>query len=95
MKKKFVEPEIVRIDLNMTENIAESEQYGTEYFGLLNMYVKTRQSVVECQELYVNTEIKPSNHDYTDPNQLVIAIASGGCFIYPSDAARALMMYGR
>ena len=95
MKKKFVEPEIVRIDLNMTENIADSEQFDTEYSGLLNIRVKTRQFVEQCHEYYVSTTIKPPGNIYDDPNDLASALAMGRCFAKASDQARALMMYGR
>ena len=95
MKKKFVEPEIVRIDLNMTENIADSEQYDTEYSGLLDMTVKTRQFVQQCHEYYVSTDIKPPGNIYEDPNDLAYELALGRCFVRKSDQARALMMYGR
>ena len=94
MKKKFVEPEIVRIDLNMTENIADSEQYS-EGVGSLGFRVYTRQFVDNCQVYYVQTSIPPLGHGYTNVNELVTAIAAGECFTNPADKARALMMYGR
>ena len=48
MKKKFVEPEMVRIELKMTENIADSEQYDTSGYGELAFSVYTRQYVINC-----------------------------------------------
>ena len=95
MKKKFVEPEIIRIDLKMTENIADSEQYDIEYSGLLNMTVKTRQFIEQCHEYYVSTNIKPPGNIYEDPNDLAFDLAVGRCFAKAADQARALMMYGR
>lgn len=95
MKKKFVEPEIVRVDLKMTENIADSEQYGTEGFGMLGFPVYTRQYVEQCHEYYVGTMIKPPGLEFPNTNELVMEIAKGGCFTNPIDQARALMMYGR
>ena len=35
MKKKFIEPELVRIDLNMTENIASSGA-GEKYYPIIS-----------------------------------------------------------
>ncbi len=35
MKKKFIEPELVRIDLNMTENIASSGN-GEKYYPIIS-----------------------------------------------------------
>ena len=96
MKKKFVEPEIVRIDLKMTENIAASEGYGEEeLIGLGSLHVFTRQYVQGCNVYYVGTEIKPSGHNYTDPNELVMQLAMGRCFTNPAEQARAFMLYGR
>ena len=94
MKKKFVEPEIVRIDLNMTENIADSEQYS-EGVGSLGFRVYTRQFVEQCHEYYVSTNIKPPGNIYEDPNDLASELALGRCFVRKSDQAKALMMYGR
>lgn len=95
MKKKFVEPEMVRIELKMTENIADSEQYDTSGYGELAFPVYTRQFVDHCQKYYVLTEIEPYIHGITDTNELVKLIAGGRCFTNPADQARALMMYGR
>ena len=95
MKKKFVEPEMVRIELKMTENIADSEQYDTSGYGELAFSVYTRQYVDHCQKYYVQTEIEPYIHGYTDTNELVTKLAIGRCFTNPADQARALMMYGR
>lgn len=96
MKKKFVEPEIVRIDLKMTENIAGSEGYGEdELIGMGSLRVYTRQFVDGCNTFYVGTEIRPSSHPYTDPNELVMQLAMGRCFTNPAEQARAFMLYGR
>ena len=35
MKKKFIEPEIKRIELNLNENIASSQRYPTEKGGFI------------------------------------------------------------
>ena len=96
MKKKFVEPEIVRIDLKMTENIADSEQYGKdELIGLGALQVYTRQFVEGCNVFYVGTNIPPTGHGYADPNELVMQLAMGRCFTNPAEQARAFMLYGR
>ena len=55
MKKKFVEPEIVRIEMKMTENIAQSDQYGEDFIGEGQFRVYTRQAVENCHDFYVNT----------------------------------------
>lgn len=94
MKKKFIEPEIIRIDLKLSENIAASEQFGTSGYSELSFSVYTRQYVENCQVYYVRTEIEPYNHSYTNTDQLVIAIAGGSCFTNPLDQARAFRMYG-
>ena len=95
MKKIFTEPEIVRIDLKMTENIAESEQFGEdEIIGMGSLRVYTRQFVEGCNVYYVGTTISPSGHNYADPNELVMQLAMGRCFTNPGEQARAFMMYG-
>lgn len=59
MKKNFVEPELVRIDLKMTENIATSQ--GDRYFriqgGIFNSFA-TRQYVDMCSKFVAKTEIE-------------------------------------
>ena len=95
MKKMFVEPEMVRIELNMFENIAQSEQYTLQY-SEIGFPVYTKQYIENCHKIYVNTdpEVPTVGHGYTNTNLLVIAIAGGSCFTNPNDKARAFMMYG-
>lgn len=91
MKKKFVEPEVVRFELKMTESIAASEQYSNG-MGLLNIPVYTRQYVDECYGFYVQTNIVPADPGITDPYILLGQIMEGRCLTNPADEVRALMM---
>ena len=95
MKKQFMEPEIVRIQLNLTENIAQSEHYGPGY-NVLGITAKTKLDVADCDKIFVDTEPPLSTEGYNtkDPNEIVIQIALGRCFINPLEQARAMMTYG-
>lgn len=58
MKKNFVEPELVRIDLKMTENIATSQ--GERYFRISNgnfRFYATRQYIDQCTTFVAKTDI--------------------------------------
>ena len=60
MKKKFVEPELVKIELNMTENIAMSQkEEHTDVYGLKMRQVEGTPG--GCQVFYVNTEHRVVN----------------------------------
>ena len=72
MKKNFVEPEVVRIDLKMTENIALSSQ-GERFFeikrGTFSGFYATRQYVDECTAFVALTHL---SLDYVDNVALTI-----------------------
>lgn len=55
--KKFVEPELRRIELKLTENIAASVE---EYPGTFDNTYHTLQEVVDCNKVYFNTGIPTS-----------------------------------
>lgn len=59
MKKKFTEPEIVRIDLKMTENIATSQSYPPiPYKFYYTFWVTVQMNYNACKEEYVTTGMK-------------------------------------
>ena len=71
MKKNFVEPELVRIDLKMTENIATSQ--GERFFeikrGTFSGFFATRQYVDECTTFVALTYL---SLDYVDNTVLTL-----------------------
>ena len=66
MKKIFIEPEIVRIDLKMTENIADSSTSGNlvpwDYEYGIGFWITTSVSnyVVCYENIFATTEPAPS-----------------------------------
>ena len=81
MKKKFIEPEIKRIELNLNENIASSEPFFEEYKGIF--YIT--HGYKGCLE---NTQEKGIHYDNINGDNFGSLY---GCFISgPKEAAEVL-----
>ena len=63
MKKKFIEPEIKRIELNLNENIASSEPYFEDQKGFITVAFgfKGCDSVVKGNEKIAYGDINEDN----------------------------------
>lgn len=79
MKKKFVEPEIVKIELNMTENIATS--INEEHTAVMGFVMRQEEGTPGgCKKLYVET-----NHGVINENTLM-EIYFKGCISQGTEA---------
>lgn len=83
MKKKFMEPELVRIDLKITENIAASGDgtgdYERDYVAGFDHMLRVRQQMEGCIKLYVGTEVETRVPFQPDTFEIIAAL-SNGCF---------------
>lgn len=80
MKKKFVEPEIVRIDVKMTENIATSQKpYVYPYQFYYTFWITVQMNYINCKEEYVDTGLKviPGK----DLEMMELAVVMGPCHL--------------
>ena len=94
MKKKFVEPEIVRIDLGMTENIASSQKPDYPLYDAVILQVFVRQYGNGCFEFYKDGNVPVFGHGLgLDP--LIDQLQADKCFYDPAAEARALRLRGR
>ncbi len=84
MKKKFVEPEIVKIQLNMTENIATSVQ--EEETPVMGFMMRQEEGTPGgCKKLYVKTD-----HGVINENTLM-EIYFKGCISDGSEAEQQVL----
>ena len=72
MRKQYIEPEIVRIELNLTENIASSIEEEKTNVGGISMKVEAGL-IPKCQKYYVDTK-----HEFMNENN-ILSIYLGGC----------------
>ena len=86
MKKKFIEPEIKRIELNLNENIASSDVFYQEVDGMF----KITHGYQGCLENVQNTGLHYDVFDATDEGWL--ASKRNGCFV--RSAKEAALMRG-
>ena len=86
MKKKFIEPEMKRIALNLNENIASSNVYHSVLDGMF----KVTHGEPGCLENVQNTGLHFDIFDSTDEGWL--ASKRNGCF--KRSAAEAALMRG-
>lgn len=64
MRKQYVEPEIIKIELNLAENIANSP--GEEQTDVGGVLMRMEAGLIpKCQKLYVATD-----YDYMDKNNV-------------------------
>ena len=85
MKKKFIEPEIKRIELNLNENIASSDVQYTEYDGLFRI----SHNYDNCLERVQDTKVRYDEVTASSANWMAVI----GCFIYSMpDTARMLKL---
>ena len=85
MRKKFVEPEIVKIELNLSENIATSvEDDETLVYGFI---MRQAAGVVGgCKKYYVETNHKTINGGN------IVDLWDAGCVAPESDAEQQVLM---
>lgn len=83
MKKKFIEPEIKRIELNLNENIASSEEPFYQEVGGMFKVTHGKQG---CLENVQDTWLHFDNFDATDEGWKLSK--DNGCFVRsPREAA--------
>lgn len=91
MKKKFIEPELIRIDLRMAESIAASEQYQEYQNGFLGVIVK--QYGDACYELYKDTNY-PVVENPLITEKFLLDLLNSQCFKNSAAKAMAFSAYG-
>lgn len=72
MRKQFVEPQIVKIELNLAENIAASMEEEVTSVGGIDKKVEAGL-IPKCQKYFVDTKYEVMNEDN------VLFIYLGGC----------------
>ena len=71
MKKKFIEPEIKRIELNLNENIASSEPYSTIILG----GIEVTHALKGCLEQVIDTGLHYNEVTYDN------YLSTWNCFV--------------
>ena len=94
MKKTFIEPQLMRIDLKMTENIASSKPDYNHYNGGF-LPVIVREFGTACYDFFKESNIPVYGHGLTYW-QLADALVKLeiNCFADEEAKARAVFTYG-
>lgn len=89
--KKFVEPELRRIELKLSENIASSDEKDYEGSNVAGTF-RTRQKYIGCSEVVIKTLV-PADYESI---QAVNWETSGikGCFGWGTTEASAARTFG-
>lgn len=86
MKKNYVEPEIIKIELKMTENIATS--FNEEETDVLGFRMRQMEGTLGgCREFYIQT-----SHKVVDESTLMEIFYKGCITVGSKEEQTALMM---